>query len=57
MGAKFKSKKHLIYRFFALFLCVWLQSSKSTNMTNFFLLKKVSKAEFHSDFKSVEKGF
>jgi hypothetical protein len=57
MGAKLKSKTHLLNTFFdflSRFLRVWLQSLKN----KFFWkkLKKVSKnAEFHADFESVEK--
>jgi hypothetical protein len=52
MGAKFISMTHLLNRFFDFwrrFLRVWLQSVFG---------KKVSKnAEFHADFKSIEKVF
>ncbi len=59
MGAKLKTKTHLLNRFFdflSRFLRVWLQSLKK--VLNFFLKKskKESKnAEFHADFESVEK--
>jgi hypothetical protein len=46
MGAKFKSKPYIINTFFDFlhrFLCVWL--------------KRLKKAEFHADFKSVKKVF
>ncbi len=63
MGAKFKSKTHLLYRFFDFwrrFMRVWLQSltkvliwPKEKNLTK---LNKVSKnAEFHADFKVFKK--
>ncbi len=64
MGAKLKSKTHLLNTFFdflSRFLRVWLQNSKKVliwHKKNFFLKKskKVSKnAEFHADFESVEK--
>ncbi len=64
MGAKLKSKTHLLNTFFdflSRFLRVWLQSLKKVLIwpkTNFFLKKskKVSKnAEFYADFESVEK--
>ncbi len=63
MGAKLKSKTHLINKFFdflSRFLRVWLQSLKKVliwPIKNFFeKIKKVSKnAEFHADFESVEK--
>ncbi len=55
MGAKLKSKTHLLNRFFDFWrrvLRVWLQSLKN----NFFgkNQKRYKKAEFHADFKSVE---
>ncbi len=64
MGAKLKSKTHLLNRFFdflSRFLRVWLQSLKKKLIwpkKNFLgkKSKKVSKnAEFHADFESVEK--
>jgi hypothetical protein len=59
MGAKFKSKTHLlssIFDFWRRFLQVWLQSLKKVQILpkNFFW-EKSKNAEFHSDFKSVEK--
>jgi hypothetical protein len=63
MGAKFKSKTHLLNTFFDFwrrFLRVWLQSLKKVlikPLTNFVgkKSKKVSKnPEFHSDFKSLK---
>jgi hypothetical protein len=61
MGAKLKSKTHLINTFFDFLSCFAWKFEKSTNMifkTKFFL-KKIKKgvknAEFHADFKSVEK--
>ncbi len=64
MGAKLKSKTHLLNTFFWFFEPFFARLAskfkKSTNMTkkNFFCKKskKVSKnAEFHADFESVEK--
>jgi hypothetical protein len=64
MGAKLKSKTHLLNTFFdflSRFLRVWLQSLKKVLIWPkqiFFWKKskKVSKnAEFHADFESVEK--
>jgi hypothetical protein len=61
MGAKLKSKTHLLNRFFNFFLPFFAHLAskfpKSANMTpNFFLSKKILKnAEFHADFVSVEK--
>ncbi len=64
MGAKFKFKTHLPYMFFdfwavfCAFGCkVW--KKYKYDLQNFFLQKKIKKisknAEFHADFKSVEK--
>jgi hypothetical protein len=64
MGAKLKSKTHLLNRFFdflSCFLRVWLESFlKSANMTQkIFVVEKIVKdiknAEFNADFESVEK--
>ncbi len=64
MGAKLKSKTHLLNTFFdflSRFLRVWRQSLKKIliwpkKKIFFFKSKKVSKnAEFHADFESVEK--
>jgi hypothetical protein len=63
MGAKLKSKTHLLNTFFdflSLFGAFGFKVWKNTNMAQkkFFLKKsiKVSKnAEFHADFESVEK--
>jgi hypothetical protein len=63
MGAKLKSKTHLLNTFFdflSRFLRIWLQSLKkiliSPKKFFFFKSKNVSKnAEFHTDFESVEK--
>jgi hypothetical protein len=63
MDAKFKSKTHLIDMFFifgTIFCAFGLKLRKSINITYIFFFgsKKVSKnAEFHADFKSVEKVF
>jgi hypothetical protein len=69
MGAKFKSKTHLLNTFLifgAVFMGPFFarlasKFEKRTNMTYtnfFFQSKKVSKnAEFHADFKSIEKSF
>ncbi len=64
MGAKFKSKTHLLKTFFwflaPFFARLASKFEKSTNMTKkmFFQTKKVSKhAECHADFKSFEKVF
>jgi len=63
MGAKYKSKTHLlntVLDFLRSFLRVWLQSLKKLLIwpNCFFLIKKAKKnAEFHADFKSVEKVF
>jgi hypothetical protein len=55
MGAKFKSRTHLLDSFFNFwrhFLHIWLQSLKKYYYD---LIKRVSKnAEFHADFKYVE---
>jgi hypothetical protein len=64
MGAKVKSKTHLLNTFFdflSRFLRVWLQSLKKVLVSPLkkFLLKKSKKvsknAEFHADFEFVEK--
>jgi hypothetical protein len=64
MGAKLKSKTHLLNTFFdflSRFLRVRLQSLQKVlkRPHNFFLQKKSKKisknAEFHADFKSIEK--
>jgi hypothetical protein len=63
MGAKLKSKTHLLNTFFdflSRFLRVWLHSLKKVltwpKKENFEKSKKVYKnAEFHADFESVEK--
>jgi hypothetical protein len=63
MGAKLKSKTHLLNTFFdfsSRFLHIWLHSLKKIliwpKIFFFFKSKKVSKnAEFHADFESVEK--
>jgi hypothetical protein len=62
MGAKFKSKTHLLNRFVYFwrhFLRIWLQSLKKVLIwrTKFLFLnqKRIKNAEFHADFKSVEK--
>ncbi len=63
MGAKLKSKTHLLNTFFdflSRFLRFWLQSLKKVLIwpkKNFFWkkIKKGVNAEFHADFKSVEK--
>jgi hypothetical protein len=63
MGAKFKCKTHLLNTFFILapFLRVRLQSLKKYyyDIKNWEKIKKkISKnAEFHADFKSVEKVY
>ncbi len=53
MGAKFKSKTHLLNRFFFIFGHLASKFEKSTNMAK----KGIKNAEFHADFKSVEKVF
>ncbi len=61
MGAKLKSKTHLLNRFFDFWRCflrVWLQSLKKVLIWQ--KKKKLNKkgiknAEFHADYKSVEK--
>jgi hypothetical protein len=64
MGAKMKSKTHLLNKFFdflSRFLRVWLQSLKKVLIWHkkIFFLKKSKKvpknAEFHADFESVKK--
>jgi hypothetical protein len=62
MGAKFKSKTHLLNCFYLLlapfFVHLASKFEKSTNMTfkKKILIKKVSKnSEFHAAFKSVGK--
>ena len=64
MGAKLKSKTHLLNTFFdflSRFLRVWLQSLKKVliwPLKKFFwtkIEKGVKNAEFHADFESVEK--
>ncbi len=64
MGAKLKSKTHLLNKFFdflSRFLLVWFQSLKKVLIwpKKIFLLKKSKKvlknAEFHADFESVGK--
>jgi hypothetical protein len=64
MGAKLRSKTHLLNTFFEIlsrFLRIWLQSLQIVQIgpKKFFLKqsKKISKnAEFHADFESVEKN-
>jgi hypothetical protein len=57
MGAKFKSKAHLLSTFFdfwrRFFARLASRFEKSTNMAK----KGIKNAEFHADFKSVEKVF
>jgi hypothetical protein len=62
MGAKLKSKTHLLNTFFdflSRFLRISSKSSKKVHdLKNFFwenIEKGVKNAEFHADFESVEK--
>ncbi len=58
MGAKLKSKTHLLNVFIDFFAVFWLSASKFAECDQIFFISNKSykkNTEFHADFESIEK--